>query len=221
MTRRAVRFRLLGVGAMQSPRYAPAGLLLEWAGHSVMFDGGPHAAPARGRQLDAWLVTDLRSELIVQIRQLAHGHGLEPQMTTLTFDGLAVEPHPVVHTSHATCGYLITAGTCTAAWAPEFWQLPGWVAGADLLFADAAGWRRPIRFAGGVGGHAAALQTATEAAELGVKRLVFAHIGRPTIRAIDARESLPFGEFGRVGGVYELTFSDSRPDRSARGGGVS
>jgi len=197
---------------MQSPRYAPAGLLLDWAGHSVMFDGGPHAAPARRCRLDAWLVTDLHSELIAQIRQLAHGRGLEPQMAALAFDGLTIEPHPVAHTSHATCGYLITAGSRTAAWAPEFWQLPGWVAGVDLLFADAAGWRRPIRFAGGVGGHAAALQTATEAAELGVKRLVFAHIGRATIRAIDARESLPFGEFGQAGAVYELTSAEGRSD---------
>lgn len=177
-----------------------------------MFDGGPHASPAGRRRLDAWLVTDLRGELIVQIRRLANGRGLDPQVTALALDGLMIEPRPVVHTSHATYGYLVTAGSRTAAWAPEFWQLPGWVAGVDLLFADAAGWDHPVRFAGGVGGHAAALRTAAEAGELGVGRLVFAHIGRPTIRAIDAREPLPFGEFGREGAVYELTAGGGRSD---------
>lgn len=48
------------------------------------------------------------------------------------------------------------------------------------MFAEAAGWSRPIRFAGGAGGHA-------------VKRLVFAHIGRSTIRALDRGEQFPLG----------------------------
>jgi hypothetical protein len=74
----------------------------------------------------------------------------------------------------------------------------------DLLFADAAGWSRPIRFAGAVGGHAACLQVAADARRNGVRRLVFAHIGRPTIRAIDAGARPPFGEFGREGHRYRL-----------------
>jgi hypothetical protein len=37
-----------------------------------------------------------------------------------------------------------------------------------------------------------------------VKRLVFAHIGRPTIKAIDAGERPVFGEFGADGDVYIL-----------------
>ncbi len=89
-----------------------------------------------------------------------------------------------------------------AAWAPEFWRFPEWADGVDLLFADAAGWARPIRFAGGVGGHAAALDVAREARERGVRRLVFAHIGRPAIRALDAGEMPPFGEVGVVGRTY-------------------
>jgi hypothetical protein len=47
-------------------------------------------------------------------------------------------------------------------WAPEFWEFPGWARGADLMFADAAGWQRPIRFARGVGGHAAVSATADQ-----------------------------------------------------------
>src|SRR5437588_115064 len=50
---------LLGIGAMASPRYRPAGLLVEYASARVMIDGGPGAAPA-GR-LDDWLVSDARA----------------------------------------------------------------------------------------------------------------------------------------------------------------
>jgi hypothetical protein len=111
---------------------------------------------------------------------------------------------PVAHTSHPTYGYLIRTARARAVWAPEFWTFPEWAAGADLMFADAAGWNRPIHFAGGVGGHAAALAVAEEARRRGVRRLVFAHIGRPTIRAIDAGQRPPFGEFGRDGRRYRL-----------------
>jgi hypothetical protein len=73
------------------------------------------------------------------------------------------------------------------------------------MFADAAGWNRPIRFAHGTGGHAAALAVAEQARVHRVGRLVFAHIGRPTIRAIDAGQITPFGELGADGACYALT----------------
>jgi hypothetical protein len=38
----------------------------------------------------------------------------------------------------------------------------------------------------------------------GVTQLVFAHIGRPTIRAIDRGELPPFGEWGVEGRTYRL-----------------
>jgi hypothetical protein len=56
-----LRLTLLGVGAMNSPRYPPAGLLVRYRRCQVMVDGGPGAEPA-GR-LAAWLVTDEHSEL--------------------------------------------------------------------------------------------------------------------------------------------------------------
>jgi hypothetical protein len=111
-------------------------------------------------------------------------------------------PRLVVHTSHAAFGYLIRAPRRTAVWAPEFDRFPRWARNADLLFAEAAGWSHPIRFAGGVGGHAAALDVARSARRVKVKRLVFAHVGRPTLRALDAGASFPFGELGRVNQVY-------------------
>lgn len=201
-----LRLWLLGVGAMRSPRYAPAGLLLSYGHSRVAFDGGPGAEP--GRVIDAWLVSDDRSELRREIDRLAAPHGLEPVVASFTAGDLSIQPRPVAHTSHPTVGYLIRAARRRVAWAPEFWTFPDWAAGVDLLFADAAGWDRPIRFAGGVGGHAAALAVAREADDRGVKRLVFAHIGRPTIRAIDDGARPRFGEFGEDGRSYRLRAGD-------------
>jgi hypothetical protein len=110
----------------------------------------------------------------------------------------------VVHTNHPTWGYRIEHAGRIAVWAPEFRELPVWATAADLMFADAAAWAHPIRFRGGVGGHAATLDTAAQARLAGVRRLVFAHIGRPTLRAVDAGEVPPFGEMGREGAVYLL-----------------
>lgn len=197
-----LRLRLLGVGAMASPRYAPAGLLVLGPSAAVMLDGGLTAVPDRG--VAAWLVTDDEAELIADIRRSASRLGVRPEVGEYAEGSLVLRPHPVTHTSHPTWGYTIGWEGRTAVWAPEFWEFPSWARGADLMFADAAGWARPIRFRGGVGGHAAALDTAVAARKAGVRRLVLAHIGRPTIRALDAGEELPFGEVGREGADYLL-----------------
>ena len=171
-----------------------------------MIDGGAAARP-EGR-LDDWLVTDERAELMPELRRITRGQSLRPGVRPFTGEGLAIAPLPVVHTSHAAFGYLIEAVGRRAAWAPEFAQFPEWADGVDLMFAEAADWRRPIRFAGGVGGHAAALDVAREARDRGVRRLVLSHIGRPTIRALDAGERLPFGEAGHDGQVFVLKPTD-------------
>jgi hypothetical protein len=175
-------------------------LLVEHRGTRLALDGGP-GAEAEG-DLDAWLVTDVRAELMPWIRRAARARSLEPGVVTFGSSHLIVEPHPVVHTSHPAFGYLIRAGGRRVVWAPEFWQFPDWAAGADLMFAEAAGWSRPIRFAGGVGGHAPAIEVVREAQARDVKRLVLAHIGRPTLRALDSGEQPPFGEVGVVGRTY-------------------
>jgi hypothetical protein len=197
-----LRLTLLGLGAMNSPRYPPAGLLVRYRRRQVMLDGGPGAEPP-GR-LAAWLVSDDRSELRRELRALAGVRGLRPRVAAAAVADLVIEPHPVAHTSHPTWGYLLRIPAASAVWAPEFWAFPGWAAGADLMFAEAAGWDRPIRFARGAGGHMPALQVAGQAREHQVGRLVFAHIGRPSLRAMDAGQSLPFGEWGLPGGTYEL-----------------
>ena len=69
------RFTLLGVGAMNSRCYQPAGLLVEYSGWRVMLDGGPGAI-ARGN-LNAWLITDEHAELIRELRTLAKTRNVE------------------------------------------------------------------------------------------------------------------------------------------------
>jgi hypothetical protein len=167
-----------------------------------MIDGGPEAEP--GGRIDAWLVTDERAELMPAIRRLARARGLVVGAVPFRRAGISFRPRPVVHTNHPAFGYLIRAGGKTAVWAPEFFEFPSWATGAELMFAEAAGWDRPIRFAGGVGGHLPALMVAEEAKHHGVRRLVLAHIGRPTIRAIDRGERPPFGEFARDGQSFVI-----------------
>ena len=86
-------FTLLGIGAMNSPRYAPAGLLVTHGDVRVAIDGGPGAEPVGA--LDAWLLTDARCELISQLRLMARRHGVEaevfPESRAVTpLDGLFV-----------------------------------------------------------------------------------------------------------------------------------
>jgi len=171
-----------------------------------MLDGGRGAAP-RGK-LNAWLVTDGQGELIRDIRMLARTRGLEPMGAPYTSDGLTLSPLSVVHTSHPTYGYLLKCGDKKIVWAPEFFEFPVWAADAHLMFAEAASWDRPIRFARGTGGHSSVLDVAREAQRHGVRRLVFAHIGRLTIRGLDAGRRPPFGELGADGRVYRVRSVD-------------
>jgi len=199
---RGTRFRLLGVGAMRSPCYAPAGLLIEHAQSKVVIDGGTGCELPD--DLASWLVTDIRGELIGPIRRLARARNVAPGVGSYDGQGLTIDPYPVVHTSHPAFGYLIVCRTGRVVWAPEFFEFPTWAAVSDLMFADAAAWDRPIRFARGTGGHAPALQIARQAQAFGVRRVVFAHIGRPTIAAINAGRVPPIGEFGIEGAIYRL-----------------
>ena len=195
-----MRLVTVGVGAQASPRYAPAGLLVAHGGLRVMIDGGPGAVPRSAFQ--AWLVTDERSELITPIRALARERGLVPHMGRFQDGALRIVDRPVVHTNHPTCGYYIEAAGVRVVWAPEFFEFPRWARGADLMFAEAAAWTRPIRFVGGVGGHLDVHAISHAAKRHRVRRLVFAHIGRPTIRALERGCRPSFGEFARDGQIF-------------------
>jgi hypothetical protein len=140
-----------------------------------------------------------------QLRRLAAERGLRPHAGSFQQGALRIDARPVVHTSHPTFGYRIEASEGTVVWAPEFFEFPRWADGVELLFAEAAGWERPIRFAGGVGGHLHVPAVAEAARRHRVGRLVFAHIARPTIRAIDRGDRPTFGEFAVDGQVFRVT----------------
>lgn len=188
---------------MNSPRYAPAGLLVECGGTRVMIDGGPGAEPKS--ELNAWLVTDEHGELMRELRRLARPLGLEPQVGSYFSNGLWIKPYRVVHTSHDTYGYVIRCSGNKIVWAPEFFVFPSWARNADIMFAEAAGWSQPIVYRGRVGGHASVEQVVRDALKYKIRRLVFAHIGRPTIKALDAGKRSLFGEFGTDRCVYEIS----------------
>lgn len=59
---------------MNSPRFAPAGLLVGWGRAAVAIDGGRGAEPPES--VAAWLVTDCRAELRAALRRLARVRGL-------------------------------------------------------------------------------------------------------------------------------------------------
>jgi hypothetical protein len=165
-----------------------------------MIDGGPGAAPS-GR-IDAWLVTDARAELISALRRLARRRRLIPEIRAFELGGLRIQPHPVRHTAHPTYGYDIRFGKARAVWAPEFLVFPRWAHGAPLMFAEGSSWNRRIWFAGRVGGHASVVEVCASAGGNGVRRLVIAHVGRPTLTALDRGLRLPWGELGREGRTY-------------------
>jgi hypothetical protein len=72
-TSRPLTLSLLGVGAMNSPRFPPAGLLVSCSRLRVMLDEGPGAMP--DRPVKAWLLTDERAELGPAIRRRAQERG--------------------------------------------------------------------------------------------------------------------------------------------------
>jgi hypothetical protein len=81
------------------------------------------------------------------------------------------------------------------------------------MFAEAAAWSHPIRFAGGVGGHMDVIAVARAARRFGIRRLVFAHIGRPTLRALARGHRPPCGELAADGQAFAL--GRGRPGRGA------
>ncbi len=166
----------------------------------MIIDGGPEMIPKR--RIDAWLLTDDHAELAASIRMRARRMGLVARVASFRTRALRIEPKVVVHTNHPAFGYEIRADGFKVVWAPEFFEFPMWARNADVLFAEASSWNRPIHFRGGVGGHLDALSVQSASRDAGVKRLVLAHIGRPTIRAIERGAFPTFGELARDGQIF-------------------
>jgi len=89
-----------------------------------------------------------------------------------------------------------------------------------VLFAEASSWKTPIRFRGGVGGHLDALSVQRASRNAGVKRLVLAHIGRPTLRAIERGACLTFGELARDRQIFSPRAFHEREDKPSDDAGL-
>ena len=174
----------------------------------MILDAGPYARP-RGH-IDAWLLTDEQAELAAAIRRRARELGVLARVAAFHAGDLRIEPKPLVHTNHPTFGYEIRRGDLKVVWAPEFFEFPRWARSSDLMFAEASSWDRPIYFRGAVGGHLAGRAVQRAAQRAHVKRLVCAHIGRPTLRAIERGLRPSFGEFARDGQIFLLRAHSGR-----------
>ncbi|GAA4150582.1 hypothetical protein [Actinomadura keratinilytica] len=180
-----MRLVLLGIGAAGSPRFAPAGLLVEYGRTHVGFDGGPGSEPPETVQ--AWLVRRRDEAGHPRLCRIAADSGMpQPAVASFRHGALQVEPLPLP--GDAPVGYRIAAGRRTAVWAPECRGLPLWAEDADLVFAGTSGMR----------------QTVEAARRLSVRRLVFARLDEEACAAMDAGRDPPFGEWGVEGGRYRV-----------------
>lgn len=191
------RLILLGIGTAKSPRFAAAGLLVEYGHTRVGLDGGPGSEPPEN--IDAWLIRDKDGPLLPELRRLAREEGMcLPEVTSFQQGSLRIEPEPVVCADREVHGYRITSGRHTAVWAPEFTAFPQWSGGADIVFADAA------TRSGTPGDRLGVASSAAAAQRLDVGRLVFARLGETVFPAVDAGETPPFGEWGEEGRTYRM-----------------
>jgi hypothetical protein len=182
------RLILLGVGAVGSSRYAPAGLLLEYGHVRAGFDGGPGSEPPEN--IHAWLVCDVHSGFQPERRRIAHESAMpEPVVAPYDHPPLRIEPMPLTSFVY---GYRITAGHRVGVWTPVIEEFPAWATGADLMLAD------------GTDGQMSLGDIAAEAKRLQIRRLVFARLGDAAVTAMDEGKRPPFGEWGEEGRAYRL-----------------
>jgi len=198
VTKAELRAVTVGTGAMESSSRKDACLLVTDGDTALLFSAGPSILAEDVEHytdnVDAIFVTDPEDDYEMRgARQLAED--LEAPLVTPERDGqqwtygsFRVTARRVVHTNHPTYGFVIQYGDQKLAWAPEFYRPPDWVEGCDVAFLEAAAWDRPITFAGGVGGHAAALDTLRWLKGKDVGQAIFVHVGQPTERAIEQGE---------------------------------
>ena len=182
------RLILLGIGAADSSRFAPVGVLLEYGHSRVGIDGGPGSEPADN--IDAWLVRDEHGPLQDELLRIARETGMpKPVVMPFGHGPLKIEPIPVADHVH---GYRIAIGHHVAAWAPQAASLPPWTEGMDLVFADGSAAAPDIQ------------ELARTAKRLRVQRLVFVRLGAAAQAAVDAGEQPPYGEWGEEGRKYRM-----------------
>jgi hypothetical protein len=182
------RLILLGIGPAESSRFAPAGLLIEYGHIRVGIDGGPGSEPPEN--IDAWLVRDEQGTLQPELSRLAQETGM-PEPSVQPYDHGPLKITPIPAAGHVQ-DYRIRIGHHLAAWVPECSELPSWVEGMDLVFADGSlNWPDTQ-------------ELARTAKRLRVQRLVFVRLGDSSLAAMDGGEEPPYGEWGEEGRKYRM-----------------
>ena len=199
--------KFIGTGAMNSPRKDES-LFIDTGKYTVLIDAGKDIKPGDiPKKPDLMIATDEESKNFAELKRLAKHFG----STIGTEDeyelgDLKIIRHPVKHTSHPTYGFEILYKGAKISYAPEFYTTPKWIDGSDLAILEGSAWSRPITFTGGVGGHAAILDTIEDLTKLKVKKVMFTHIGKPTEEAIKNGEAdgVPIAEDGMRISITEL-----------------
>ncbi len=192
---------LIGSGAMNSPRL-DACLLVKSPAGTFLFDGGQDVTPEIVRRyadsIDAMFISDPGGDAAPSIRRLAEALGTrciapeekDEEQRLFESSGVEVVALPVKHTNRPTFGYLISVNGTSIAWAPEFSEVPDWLDDVDFAFVEASSWSHPIRFIGGVGGHAAVVETIAELRKRNIGTVVLSHIGKQTEEHLGELEEL-------------------------------
>ena len=101
-----LRLTLLGAGAMNSPRYPPAGLLARYRRQQIMLDGGPGAEPARSQP--GWSATPKAScaaSCARSLKPVACNHASRPsQWPTLSSNRTGL-PTPATPPGVTCCAF--------------------------------------------------------------------------------------------------------------------
>lgn len=194
---------LTGTGAMDSPRKDES-LLVSYKEHNVLIDAGKKIRAKDLPELDAILVCDDKSRYMNDAKRIGEAFDLVPEVGEFSADDLKIIPFPVKHTKHKTYGYRIEARGKKIIYAPEFYIFPSSeVKNADVAILEGSAWNKPITFVGGVGGHAAVLDSWKKAKKAGVKRIIFTHIGKPVERNLEEAKEVGI-EIGEDGQVIEI-----------------
>lgn len=169
----------VGTGALESPRRG-ACLMVVSGRNAVLFDVGDDVQPKHlPRVPDIILLTD-PTENRKEAERLARAVGVEIAYGDWEAPDIKVKAFKVKHTGHDVYGYKVFVSDLVIAYVPEFWEFPAEaVRNADIGIFDGSAFDKPIRFAGGKGGHAPVTETLVNAFAANVKRIIFTHVGKP------------------------------------------
>jgi hypothetical protein len=221
---------LLGVGNMGQSKYAPSGLLIQYKGQALVFDGGQDS-PAIPTEVDAWFCTDPQHEFITEIKSLATGRGTILQTgwdSGYHRDELSVSGCGVPYLHENTQAYTVTIhgadhyDRLQVVWAPRGSEIDSYVLrDVDLAFIGAAGWEFPLTGPAGLPMQPSALDASARARAAGVKQMVLVNFNDDVIRAQANGQELPFGTIGEDGDRFTPKMTAAPTAQNIESGAVA